>query len=136
MAVGDIMKEQNLIVEKMTVKTNEDIELGEIVVNDGNGLIAATSSHLGPFFVALEVHDYSEVSDHDIKVGVVGLFDVQAVPAAATVVGRYVEMSTTAGAVTPWDYSSPGAEYERVGIAMEVAATTVTSCKVLLGHNG
>jgi hypothetical protein len=60
--------------------------------------------------------------------------DVQAVPAAATVKGRWVEMSTTSGAITIFDYSSPGDWFDVVGIAMEVAATTATDCKVLLGH--
>jgi methyl coenzyme M reductase subunit C len=134
MTVGYPTKTGNLIVETFTVKTNEDIELGEIVVNDGNGILAATSSTKGPYFGALEAHDYSEVSEHDIPCVVVGEMDVQAVPAAATVKGRWVEMSTTSGAITIFDYSSPGDWFDVVGIAMEVAATTATDCKVLLGH--
>ena len=39
MAAGDILKEAGLVVESFTVKANEDIEKGELVVNDGNGII-------------------------------------------------------------------------------------------------
>ena len=128
--LGKAVKEENLIVEVFTVKSSEDIELGEIVVNDGNGILAATTSHVGPYFVAMEDHDYSEVDDHDIRCGVVGLFDVQAKPASAIVKGCYVEMSTTAGEVTDSDET---AFDDIVGIGMEAAATTATHCLVLLG---
>jgi len=121
---------KTLIIEDFDVKSNEDIELGEIVVVD-SGVLAATTAHVGPYFVALEAHDYSEVSTHTISCGVVGCFEVQCVPAAAIEKGDYVEMSTTAGAVTLSDLT---AFDDVVGIAMEAAATTDTYMNVLLGH--
>jgi len=140
MTVGGIMKDQNFIVEVFTVKASEDIELGETVVNDGSGLIAATSSHLGPYFMALQAHTYASPdpeegqSDHDIRALVVGVGDCQAKPAAALVKGRYVELSTTAGEVTIFDYSGPGNWYDVSGISLEAVATTGTDAKVLFGH--
>ena len=54
MAAGDILKEALLVIEAFTVKSNEDIEKGEIVYNDGNGILAAPNTAVGPFFMALE----------------------------------------------------------------------------------
>jgi len=136
MTAGDIIKEENLIVEVFTVKSEEDIELGEVVYNDGNGVLAATNAALGPYFLALEAHDYSEVSDHDIMCLVAGIGDTQTEIANNTVVGRYVEIGLNAGEVTCFDYSSPGNWYDVVGIAMEATTTANSDCKVLFGHNG
>lgn len=133
MTVGYPAKTGNLIVETFTVKSNEDIELGEIVFNDGNGILAATTTAKGPYFGALRAHDYSEVSTHTVPCVVVGQMDVQAAPATAIVQGRYTEISATAGAVDLFDYTS-GTFGQVVGIAMEAAATTATDCIVLLGH--
>jgi len=44
MAVGDILKEANLVVETFTIKASEDIEKGELCYDDGNGLLAATAA--------------------------------------------------------------------------------------------
>jgi hypothetical protein len=132
MAAGDIVKEQNLIVEVFTVKANEDVEKGEIVWNDGNGVLAAGTTAKGPYFMALEAHDYSEATSHEIKCVVAGAVEVQAKPAAAIKKGQYVELSTADGEVTLFDYSA-GVFSDIVGIALEDAATTATTCKILLG---
>jgi len=139
MAVGDIIKDQNMIVEVFTVKADEDIELGEVVYNDGNGILAATTSVKGPYFLALHKHTYAtsktEPSDpalaaHDIRCLVAGVGVAQAKPASATVNGCYVELSTTAGEVT---YSDATLFSDPCGIALQAVATTGTSCKVLFG---
>jgi len=132
LAAGDILKNENLIVEVFTAKDSEDLELGEIVYNDGNGILAATSAAKGPYFMAMEAHTYTTDSDHEIPCVVVGYCDVQAKPANALVEGRYVEMSTTAGEVTLFDYAS-GVFTDIVGIGMEAVATTGTDAYVLLG---
>jgi len=132
--VGEILGEQNLIVERMTVKANEDIEKGEIVQNDGNGILAAAAATLGPFFVALEALDYSAVSVYTIRVGVFGHFKVQKVSAAgANQHGRYVELSTTAGEVTIYDYSSPGDWFDIVGIQTETSLDADTDVNIRIG---
>jgi hypothetical protein len=136
MTAGDIMKDQNMIVEEFTVKSSEDIELGEVVYNDGNGILAATTGVTGPYFMALQAHTYSDPdpeagqATHDIRCLVAGVGDCQAKPASATVKGKYVELSTTAGEVT---LSDATAFTDICGIAMEAVATTGTDCKVLFG---
>lgn len=105
MTAGDILKLGLLRVEKWTVKSSEDIELGEIVCDDGsgNGCVAATAAlavteKVG---VALESHDYSEVDSHYIMVGVAGEFDVQKVSGSgAAKFGDKLMLSTTSGEVT------------------------------------
>ena len=72
MAAGGILKEQLLVIEEFTVKTNEDIEKGEIVYNDGNGILAAPNTAIGPFMMALEAHDYSEETSHKVSCVVMG----------------------------------------------------------------
>ena len=134
MAVGDILKEEGLVVMKMTVKTNEDIELGEILYSDGTGVLAATNLVEGPFFVALEAHDYSEETDHDIRVGVKGEFEVQKVSASgASKVGQWVELSATAGEVTLFDYATPGTVLDVVGMTVEDNVDADVTAKIRLG---
>ncbi len=130
MATYQPQKTKTLICEPFTVKASEDIELGEIVVVD-SGVLAATTAHAGPYFVALEAHTYSTASEHVINCGVVGEFEVQCKPAAAIEKGDYVEMSTTSGEVTLSDCTTFD---DVVGIAMEAAATTDTYMNILLGH--
>jgi hypothetical protein len=145
MTAGDIDKEENLIVEYFTIEASKDLELGEIVVNTGTGIVQAraNSTDMGPWFMSMEARDYSDdalktgerAADHIAGVVVEGYCDVQAYPTAALVQGRYVEMSTTAGEVTIFDYSSPGNWWDVVGIGCEAVAstTTTTDCWVLLG---
>ena len=102
--VADILKEQLLIVEEYTVKANEDIEKGEIVYNDGNGILAATNTAKGPFMMAMQPHDYSAESTHKIRCGVSGCFEAQKISGSGGgKQGQYVEISATAGEVQLFD---------------------------------
>ena len=134
MATGDILKEEGLVVEKFTVKANEDIEKGEIVHNDGNGILAAPNTVEGPFFMALEAHDYSEETDHEILCAVRGYVECQKVSGSgASKKGQWVEISATAGEVTLFDYTTPGSVLDVVGITMEDNVDGDTSAKIRLG---
>ena len=107
MAAGDIVKEALLVVEKVLVKSNEDIELGEVIYNDGNGFLAAPNTvDEEQFYISLEEHDYSAESEHYIKALLMGCVMVQKV-AGAIKEGQKVMISSTAGAVTV--YSGPDA---------------------------
>lgn len=102
MTLGDIIRTGDLVCDKVTVKASEDIELGEILVNDGNGFLAATAALAALFkpVVALEAHDYSEVSEHTIAVGVHGVFEVQKTASNGAIVkGNKLTIDSTAGEV-------------------------------------
>ena len=131
MAAGDILKVQNLVVEAFTVKTGESIEKGEICVVD-SGLLAATSAHKGPYYMALIAHVYGTDSASQIIPCVkYGYVEAQAKPAAAIEKGDYLELSTTAGEVTLSDVT---AQSDVVGVAEYAAATTVTTVKMTIGQ--
>ena len=134
MAVGDVMKEENLIVEVFTVASAVDIELGEIVWNSGSGIIAATvhSTVRGPYFMARKEHDYSAETDHDIPCVVVGLVDAQVTPSATIPKGRYLEIDSD-GDLDILDYTSATGWYEIAAISMDELLTTDTHGLVLLG---
>lgn len=101
MTAGSILKEQLLVIEEYAVKANEDIEKGEIVYNDGNGMLAAPSTATGPFMMALESHDYSEEDTHNIACVLVGCVECQKVSGSgAGKKGQAVMISGTAGEVT------------------------------------
>lgn len=102
MTAGDILKGQLLVVETFTVKASEDIELGEVVYNDGNGVLAAPNTATGPFMVALEAHDYSEESSHEVECLVAGCVEVQKKTGTAIKKGQAVMVSSDAGEVTLW----------------------------------
>lgn len=133
MAVGDIVKEAGLIIEEFTVKANEDIEKGEIVWNDGNGILAASAGDKGPFYVALEDHDYSEETTHKVRCVVQGFVEVQKKSGNAIKKGQFVEVSSTDGEVDIFDYSTPGDWWDVVGVAMEDAASGDTTIKIWIG---
>jgi hypothetical protein len=134
MAVGDILKEANLVVEHFTVKANEDIEKGEVVVNDGSGILAAPNTVEGPFMVAMVAHDYSEETDHSIPCVVKGFVEVQKVSGSgASKKGQWVEISATAGEVTVFDYTTPGTPNDVVGTTMEDNVDADTSAKIYVG---
>lgn len=104
MAVGDIITAApgTPVIELGTVKANEDIELGEIVCNDGNGFLAATAAlaALNKCYVALDAHDYSEETNHVIRLGVRGVFEVQKkATSGACFKGNKVTISSDAGEV-------------------------------------
>lgn len=134
MAAGDILKEALLVIEEFTVKANEDIEKGEIVWNDGNGILAASAGDKGPFYMALADHDYSEESTHKIRCVVSGCVEVQKLADSTAVKkGQFMEVSSTDGAVTIWDYTTPGDWFDVVGVAEENAADADTTAKIWLG---
>ena len=117
-----------IVTKKFPVKSGESIEIGEIVYVD-SGVIAATTTSKGPYYVALE--SSTSASPTHVMCGVEGEYTVQALPASAIEVGDYVELSTVnAGEVTLSDQT---AFSDIVGKAMEAAATTATTLKVLLG---
>jgi hypothetical protein len=134
MTAGDTLKEGLLVIEEFTIKANEDIEKGEIVYNDGNGVLAATNASKGPFFVALEAHDYSEETSHKVRCGVSGCFEVQKkTGGGAGKQGQFVEISATAGEVQLFDYTTPGNWYDVVGEYAEDAADGDATAKIWLG---
>jgi hypothetical protein len=103
MAAGDILKTAGLVVESFTVKSNEDIEKGELVVNDGNGILAATAAGavVGKVMMATEDHDYSEESTHEINCVVNGCVEAQKVSGSgAAKKGQKLMISATAGECT------------------------------------
>ncbi len=103
MAAGDILKTTGLVVESFTVKENEDIEKGELVVNDGNGILAATEALaiVGKVLMALENHDYSEETEHKVDCVVHGYVEAQKVSGSgAAKKGQKLMISVTAGECT------------------------------------
>jgi hypothetical protein len=147
MAAGGILKEQLLVIEEYTVKLNEDIEKGEIVYNDGNGILAAPNTVTGPFMMALEAHDYSEETTHKITCVQMGCVEVQKVSGSGGgKKGQAVMISATAGEVTLFVKGDAPAAYAEadmqtaldtniaiVGTLREDAADTDTSAKIWLG---
>lgn len=155
MAVGDVIAEALLVVRKVTVKSNEDIEAGEVIYNDGAGFLAApntvSASHL---YVALEAHDYSEESEHGIRAALTGHINIQKATGNTIKHGDLVMLSSTAGEVAlyvkgdcPTGTSSTyytttiesgiqdaiDAHEIIVGTASEDAATGATDVNVWLG---
>lgn len=147
MAAGGILKEQLLVVEEFTVKANEDIEKGEIVYNDGNGILAAPNTTVGPFMMALSDHDYSEETVHKVPCVVMGCVEAQKVSASGGgKKGQRVMISATAGEVTlhvkgdaPASYAEADvqtaldANLRIVGTLSADAADADTSAKIWLG---
>ena len=147
MAAGSILKEQLLVIEEYTVKSNEDIEKGEILYNDGNGVLSAPNTATGPFLMALEAHDYSEESSHKITCVLVGCVEAQKVSGSGGgKKGQAVMISATAGEVTLFVKGDAPAAYDEatvqtaldtnigvVGVLAEDAEDADTTAKVWLG---
>jgi hypothetical protein len=154
MGAGRVLKEQLMVIESFTVKANEDIEKGEVVYNDGNGILAAPNTVTGPFMVALENHDYSAETKHNIECLLVGCIEVQKKTGAAIKKGQALMVSSTDGEVTLFtkgDAPAGGAstyytttieagvqtaldtDIARVGVAQEDAASDSTTVKAWVG---
>ena len=147
MGAGGVLKEQLLVVEEFTVKLNEDIEKGEIVYNDGNGILAAPNTAVGPFMMALQSHDYSEETSHKITCVVFGCVECQKVSGSGGgKKGQAVMISATAGEVTLFVKGDAPASYVEadvqtaldtdigiVGTLVEDAENADTTAKVWLG---
>ena len=155
MAAGDILKEQLLVVEEFTVKANEDIEKGEVVYNDGAGILAAGAGVAQKMMVALEAHTYASSTVHKVKCVVMGCVVVQKI--AVTGGGKKRQrmmVSATAGEVTLFvkgDAPTGGAsqyytttietgvqtaidtDISIVGLLQEDAADADTTAKVWVG---
>jgi hypothetical protein len=147
MAAGGILKEQLLVIEEYTVKLNEDIEKGEIVYNDGNGILAAPNTVTGPFMMALEAHDYSAASSHKISCVQMGCVEVQKISGSGGgKKGQAVMLSGTDGEVTLFVKGDAPATYVEAdvqtaldtdiaiaGTLQEDAADADTTAKIWLG---
>lgn len=147
MAAGSILKEQLLVIEEYNVKTNEDIEKGEILYNDGNGVSAAPSTTNGPFVMSLETHDYSEESSHTITCVLMGCVEAKKVSGSGGgKKGQAVMISGTDGEVTLFVKGDAPASYAEatmqtaldtnigvVGVLAEDAADGDTTAKIWLG---
>ena len=150
MAAGGILKEQLLVVEEYTVKADEDIEKGEIVYNDGDGVLAAPSTAVGPFMMALEAHDYSEETAHKVSCVLVGCVEAQKVSGSGGgKKGQAVMVSATAGEVTLFVKGDAPASYAEadvqtaldtnlgvVGVLAEDAADGAATARIWLGVLG
>ena len=147
MAAGAILKEQLLVVEEYTVKASEDIEKGEIVYNDGNGILAAPNTATGPFMMALQSHDYSEESTHKVTCVQTGCVEAQKVSGSGGgKKGQAVMISATAGEVTLFVKGDAPASYAEatvqtaldtniriIGTLQEDAADADTTAKIWIG---
>jgi len=134
MAAGDILKEQGLVIEEFDVKANEDIEKGEIVWNDGAGILAAAAGSKGPFFMAIHDHTYADETTHKVRCVVRGCVEAQKVSGSGGgKKGQFVEVSATAGEVALWDYTTPGDWFDVVGELQEDAEDADTTAKIWLG---
>ena len=144
MAVGDILKEQNLVVERFTVKSGEDIEKGEICIVN-SGLVAAGSTDVGPFYMSMQEHDYVDgsslihtdgkvVKDHVIAAVKVGYVEAQATIASTIEKGDYLGVSSTAGELTLLAVTAGSNEAYIVGVAEAAGLTTDTTVKVTIGQ--
>jgi len=147
MAAGGICKEQLLVIEEFTVKASEDIEKGEIVYNDGNGILAAPNTAVGPFMMSMEAHDYSEVTTHKITCVLMGCVEAQKVSGSGGgKKGQAVMISATAGEVTLFVKGDAPASYAEadvqtaldtnigiVGTLAEDAEDADTTAKIWLG---
>jgi len=101
MTAGQITREALLVVEKLLVKLNEDIELGEVIYDDGAGFLVAPSTvQDAKLYVAIEAHDYSEESEHYIRAVLIGCVTVQKIAGTALRKGDRVVVGGTAGEVT------------------------------------
>lgn len=141
MSAGDILKYAGLIIEEFTVQPSEDIEKGEIVIFDATGIIPAPQhtgdNPAGPYFMALDAHDYSEASTagtgHLIRCVVKGYVDVQKIDGSgAAYKGQWVEVSATTGEVKVYNYSE-NLSAKMVGTAMETTVNGDTTQKMRLG---
>jgi hypothetical protein len=152
MAAGDILKEVNLVIEPFPVKANEDIEKGELCIDDGAGIVAATVAlaATGKAVMALEAHDYSEETSHVINCVVVGYVEAQKVSGSgAARKGDKLMISATAGEVTKFVKGDAPASYAEadvqtaldtnlglVGVAMAASLDADTTQKMFLGVIG
>ena len=156
MAAGDILKEANLVIESFTVKADEDIEKGELCVDDGAGIVAATAALAaeGKVVMALEDPVYATVEaaggSHVIECVVIGHVDAQKISGSgAARPGDKLMISGTAGEVTLFVKGVVTATYDEAevnaaldtnlgvcGISLEVTENADITQKMFLGVVG
>ena len=101
-SIGDILKLDGLIIDKFTVKASGDVTKGKLYCDDGSGggLVIATAALAvaNKVVMALEDHDYSEVSTHVISAVVKGNVAVAKVSGSGLAAkGNKIMMSGTSG---------------------------------------
>jgi hypothetical protein len=150
MTLGDYgLKSALLVVEKMTMKSNTDAVKGKLYADDGAGLVLATAAlaAVAKVVMANEDHDYSEESDHDISVTVVGLVECAKVSGSgAARKGDKIMISATAGEATKFVAGDVTATVNestveaanlvnlgKIGTAYETSADADTTQKMWLG---
>ena len=150
MTLGDYgLKSALLVVEKMTMKSNTDAVKGKLYADDGAGLVLATAAlaAVAKVVMANEDHDYSEETDHDISVTVVGLVECAKVAGSGLArKGDKIMISATAGECTKFvkgDVTATVNEstvqaanrinFGKIGTAYETSADADTTQKMWLG---
>ncbi len=134
-SAGDIAKEYDLHVIQNVASSDADthaISRGDIVCWDksnNDGFMQATNSTTGPFGVAL---DDADAAGDSIRVLDSGVVWVGKVTGQALHAKEYVEVSSTAGKVTIFDYSS-GTFKDVVGTVVKDAAANDTVVLIKLG---
>jgi len=134
---GDIMKEFDLHVIKNVSSTDaaaasNPFTRGQVVCWDksnNDGFMLATNTSAGPFGVALDTVTDKAQTVRILESGVVW---VKKVTGQALHAKEWVEVSSTAGSVTIFDYSS-GTFKEIVGTVIEDAAAADTEVLIRLG---
>lgn len=128
------MKEQNLVVEKLTMKTSTDSVKGAIYVVDA-GARKALTTDVGPYYMALEDLDYSEVTAYTAMFVKQGYVEVNASLAGGAVEkGDYLGVTSTSGSVALLTVTAGSNEAQIVGVAEEAALTTDTTIKMTIGQ--
>ncbi len=101
MAVGDILKEALLVVETFPVKAGASIAKGELVVDDGAGIVVATAALAAAGKAMMALKASVAAVPATIECVVVGFVEAKKVAAAgAARKGDKLMVSATAGAVT------------------------------------
>ena len=104
MTLGDILKLETAVINQFTMKSNTDAVKGNLYCDDGSGggLVLATPALAvaNKVVMALENHDYSEVSTHKIACVVKGNVIAAKVSGSGLAAqGNKLMISGTAGAV-------------------------------------
>lgn len=110
MAVGDILKEQLLVVDTFTVKSGESIEKGELVCDDGsgNGILAATAALAVAEKVYMALEASTAAVPATIECVVVGFVEAQKISQSGLAIkGDKLMISGTAGEVTKFVKGDP-----------------------------
>ena len=120
MSAGAILKEQLLATSKLLVKASEDVRLGELVCDDGAGLVAATATLIADgkvVYMSTEEHVYATEElagdDHYIVCVEVGYVEVIKKTGNDIKKGSRVIVSATAGEADVWAAPASGATYDQ-----------------------